>query len=87
MRLGTGNIAMPRAIRTPAAPKIAAVHIAPMANGYKVSHHMTAGAPTHFVFKDPSKMLRHLSKIQANHWRDPGSNEGAQMARALSLPG
>ena len=73
------------AIKMPAAPKIAAVHMAKVGGGFHVQHVMH-GAPTkHFVFQDPAKAMQHLRKIQANQWKTPDSNPAIAMDRTMDL--
>lgn len=70
----------------PTMPKLASVHVSKLSGGgFKVQHVMTHGAKqTPFVFQDPSKMMKHLSRIQNSQWREPGRNEGPAIAKALN---
>lgn len=78
-------IPMPKPIKV-SSPKIASVHVAKVNGGFKVQHNMTHGPhPKPFVFQDPSKMTRHLSRIQASQWREPDRNEGTAIAHTLDL--
>jgi len=81
------KLAMPKPIKV-AAPKITSIHITPLNGGIKVQHNMTHGPkPVPFVFSDPSRMLKHLSRIQDNQWRMPDRSEGPAVSKALDLTG
>lgn len=61
------------------APKIAAVHIHPVSNGFKVTHQFQAPhKPKQFVFQNPAKMVQHLRRIENTAWLHPNTARDAK---------
>jgi len=75
----------PKPFKLPSPPKIRAIHIRPLTNGLKVTHHMSGGTSKVFTFTAPNKMLSHLRRIQNTEWLKPMHDPAPQMVHALNL--
>jgi hypothetical protein len=83
----TGKLPKPPKAVVPKLPKIAAVHIQPAKNGFKVTHEMTPEphAPKQFVFNSPAKMLTHLKRIESTAWLHPMQNPAKRIVATQDL--
>lgn len=80
------SLPMPKPIKAPTPPKIAAVTVKKMGSGFAVQHHMTSGPrPVPFVFSDPAKMLTHLRRIEKAQWREPDKPIAGAITHDLDL--
>lgn len=67
-------------------PKLQRLHIEPMTNGVKATHHFTAGPSKQFVFHDPRKMTQHVVRAVNSAWLRPNASRTAQrIDRSLNI--